>query len=317
MNSQAQDTCVVPEAIGGDNSTLQHLVADDSHLSTVEPLTGDGSSIGEEEDNEWRSKCRELEMEMEVALARMKLVVVRRRLAEALEGRDLAVVAAEAATVRAMAAEEEVREWKIKYEEMKGFWKRKAGGYKNACDTMVRSNREWLAKFHEKVEEEVKRQMDVVEAKVTEKLKSKFQRDVGSERRDKILQTVVPKVSPIEVREQGDKRKPTHVATHAVGGGGGEGVLARAVVIHGVPCWQRMGDIIFYAQRSRLGHGRQVLGARWLLGRQQRFTKQLSSVVIFFDGASPLKEGSSIWFGGHICPVEKYDFDRGKQPCGW
>ena len=311
IDSDAQDTCLVHEAIGG-----VRLVTDDSHLSAVEPLTGEGPSIDEEEDNKWRSKCRKLERE--VGLARMKLVIVTRKLAEALEGRDLAVVAAEAATVRAMVAEEEVREWKIKHEETTGFWERRAGGYKNACDIMVRSNQEWHAKFYDKVEEEVKRQVDVVEAKVTEKLRSKFQRDVGSERRDKMLQTVVTKDTLIE---QGDKSKPTYVATQAVpsrsvGGGGGEVVLARAIVIHGVACWQRMADIIFNAQRLRLGSGRQVVGARWLLGRQQRLTKQLSSVVIFFDGALPLR-GGSICFGGRICPVEKYDFDRGKQPCDW
>ena len=97
------------------------------------------------------------------------------------------------------------------------------------------------------------------------------------------------------------------------GTGGGVNVVSSAVVVHGVACWQRLGNIMSAAWRLKLGGGRRVLGVRWLLGCHRRLFKRVSSVVLFFDGELPL-EKAGLWFEGQLCPVEVYDFDRGRSP---
>ena len=153
---------------------------------------------------------------------------------------------------------------------------------------------------------------------------------------DKVVQTVRPvlvKVSPVGV--QTDKVEPVapvvvegakrasyaSVATQAsLGvvalapvGPSPVPAAARALVVHGVSCRQSMADILYKARRLRLGTGERVLGVRWLLGEQRRRGKWVSSVVIYFFGVVPIG-GRCIRFGGQLCLVDKYEFER---PARW
>ena len=58
-------------------------------------------------------------------------------------------------------------------------------------------------------------------------------------------------------------------------------------------------------------YSRRLVGARWLLGWERRLRERVSSVVFFFDGVLPLKK-PGVWFGGRLCPVERYEFNRGR-----
>ncbi|KAF8415993.1 hypothetical protein EV426DRAFT_687979 [Tirmania nivea] len=80
--------------------------------------------------------------------------------------------------------------------------------------------------------------------------------------------------------------------------------LAKAVVIHGVPCQRPIADII-----QDMGV-RGIMGARWLLGGNRRLGKATSSVVVFFD--RKLAVGSHLKMRGRWLPMEAYDFNRGK-----
>ena len=88
--------------------------------------------------------------------------------------------------------------------------------------------------------------------------------------------------------------------------------MTRAVVVHGVSCRQGMRDIIATARSMRFGGSRRLLGARWLVGWERRLRKKVSSVVLFFDGMVPLRR-PGVWFSGRLCPVETYEFDRGRR----
>ncbi|KAF8437313.1 hypothetical protein BGX38DRAFT_1283577 [Terfezia claveryi] len=79
--------------------------------------------------------------------------------------------------------------------------------------------------------------------------------------------------------------------------------LAKAVVIHGVPCQRSMADII-----QEMGV-RGIMGARWLLGGNRRMGKATSSVVVFFH--RKLAVGSHLKMRGRWLPIEAYDCNRG------
>ena len=86
-------------------------------------------------------------------------------------------------------------------------------------------------------------------------------------------------------------------------------VAARALVVHGVSCWQSMADVLYKACRLRLGISERVLGVCWLLGKQWRKGKWISSIVFYFSGVVPIG-GRCIRFGGQWCPVDKYKFEK-------
>ncbi|KAF8424371.1 hypothetical protein EV426DRAFT_716989 [Tirmania nivea] len=79
--------------------------------------------------------------------------------------------------------------------------------------------------------------------------------------------------------------------------------LAKAAVIHEVPCQRPIADII-----QDMGV-RGIMGARWLLGGNRRLGKATSSVVVFFD--RKLAVGSHLKMRGRWLPMEAYDFNRG------
>ena len=110
--------------------------------------------------------------------------------------------------------------------------------------------------------------------------------------------------------KEGGSPPASHVGNKDCGASGG--YMTRAVVVHGVSCRQGMGDIIAAARSMRFGGSRRLLGARWLVGWERRLRKKVSSVVLFFDGMVPLRR-PGVWFSGRLCPVETYEFDRGRR----
>ena len=109
-----------------------------------------------------------------------------------------------------------------------------------------------------------------------------------------------------------DKDFPPASQVGMKGGGDSRGCMTRAVVVHGVSCRQGMGDIIAAARSMKLGGSRRLLGARWLVSWERRLRKKVSSVVLFFNGDVPLRR-PDIWFSGRLCPVERYEFHRGRH----
>ena len=98
----------------------------------------------------------------------------------------------------------------------------------------------------------------------------------------------------------------------SVGGGSGR-VVGRAVVIHGVLCEQGIRDILAEARRLKLRYGQRTVGARWLVNAHRRLGKRRSSVVVLCS-ADVVLEKADWWFGGRMCPVDVYEFDRGRYP---
>ena len=132
--------------------------------------------------------------------------------------------------------------------------------------------------------------------------------DVATQAQEKVMGPEHPK-EPGDMKEGGTP--PTsHAGNKGCGAGGG--CMTRAVVVHGVSCGQGMGDIVATARSMRFGGSRRVLGARWLVSWERRLRKKVSSVVLFFDGLVPLRK-PGIWFSGRLCPVERYEFDRGRR----
>ena len=109
-----------------------------------------------------------------------------------------------------------------------------------------------------------------------------------------------------------DKDFPPASHVGMKGGGDSRGCMTCAVVVHGVSCRQGMGDIIAGTRSMKLGGSRRLLGARWLVSWERRLWKKVSSVVLFFNGDVPLRK-PGIWFSGRLCPIERYEFDRGRR----
>ena len=132
--------------------------------------------------------------------------------------------------------------------------------------------------------------------------------DVATQAQEKVMGSEHHK-EPSGTKEGGTP--PTsHIGNKGCGASGG--YMIRAVVVHGVSCRQGMGDIIATARSMRFDGSRRVLGARWLVSWERRLRKKVSSVVLFFDGMVPLKK-PGVWFSGRLCPVERYEFDRGRR----
>ena len=132
--------------------------------------------------------------------------------------------------------------------------------------------------------------------------------DVATQAQEKVVGSERPK-EPSGTKDGGTP--PTsHIGNKGCGASGG--YMTRAVVVHGVSCRQGMGDIIATARSMRFDGSRRVLGARWLVSWERRLQKKVSSVVLFFDGMVPLKK-PGVWFSGRLCPVERYEFDRGRR----
>jgi len=83
------------------------------------------------------------------------------------------------------------------------------------------------------------------------------------------------------------------------------GLLVKAMVIHGVPRQRPMGETIPDVGVKR------IIGASWLLGGMRRLGKATSSAVVFFYRKLAL--GSHLKVRGRWLPIEVYDFDRGRR----
>ena len=86
------------------------------------------------------------------------------------------------------------------------------------------------------------------------------------------------------------------------------GGRAQALVVHGVSCGAGLRAVERCARRLNLGSF-SVRGVRWLVGWQRRLGKRMSSVVVYLDRPVVVPE-RCVWFGGSLCPVEKYVFGR-------
>lgn len=83
--------------------------------------------------------------------------------------------------------------------------------------------------------------------------------------------------------------------------------LAKAIVIHGIPCQRPMADII--QDVGEWDSGRR-LALSWGVIREQVPTAT-SSVLVFFDGK--LAVGSHLEMRGRRLLIEAYDLDRGRK----
>ena len=114
-------------------------------------------------------------------------------------------------------------------------------------------------------------------------------------------------------RKTGLRPPPSRPSWRGYSGGGTERVVGRAVVIHGIGCEQGMQDILTEARGMRFRYGQRAVGARWLVNAHRRLGKRRSSVVVFFS-TDVVLEKAEWWFGGRMCPVDVYEFDRGCRP---
>ena len=54
---------------------------------------------------------------------------------------------------------------------------------------------------------------------------------------------------------------------------------ARALVVHGVSCWQSIADRLYKVRGLRLGTNKRVLCICWLFARHRRRGKWVSSII--------------------------------------
>ena len=83
-------------------------------------------------------------------------------------------------------------------------------------------------------------------------------------------------------------------------------VRAQALLIYGVDCHRGIGALLAATRGLRVGECT-VHGMRWLLGVGRHWGKHLSSVVVYLDCPAVVC-GHLVWFGGALCPVERYVF---------
>jgi len=88
-------------------------------------------------------------------------------------------------------------------------------------------------------------------------------------------------------------------------------VLAKAFIIHGIPCQRPIAATVRDVRRA----GFNVTWARWLVGARRRLGKPRSSVVIYLDAEIPIyTEDGWLLVRGRRLPIEVYDFDRQWAP---
>ena len=66
-------------------------------------------------------------------------------------------------------------------------------------------------------------------------------------------------------------------------------VGARALVVHGVPTRMSVDQILWHADKLRIGVGELVVRAHWLVRLDRRRGKTASSLVLYFSGVGPTR----------------------------